>query len=86
MKMCEMCRIYYMTKGPLRGSCEHEHLTIYSAYRCMSHDSRKAQKEGLGSDRRVCAFEEGIERELCKQEMNQLDQWRRFASWEIIND
>jgi len=45
-----------------------------------------AQKEGLGSDRRVCAVEDGLERELYKQEMNQLEQWRRFVSWEIIKD
>ncbi|MCJ7444006.1 MAG: hypothetical protein MUO26_05675 [Methanotrichaceae archaeon] len=84
--MCETCRVFYMTQGQIRGSCKHEHLTIYDAYSCLSHDFRMAQKEGTESDRRVCAVENGYERELCKQEINQLDQWKRFASWEIIND
>ena len=79
--MCKTCRVYcYITKGSIRGSCKHEHLTIYDAYSCLSHDSRMAQKEGIGSDRRVCAVEDGHERELCEQEINQLDQWRRFVS------
>ena len=84
--MCEMCRVYYMTKGSIRGSCRHEHLTIYGEYSCLSQDSLLAQKEGIGSDRRVLAVEDGRERELCEQEVNQLDQWIRFASWEIISD
>jgi hypothetical protein len=42
-----------------------------------------AQKEGLDSDRRVCAVAAGHERELSEQENNQLEQWIRFVSWEI---
>ena len=80
--MCEMCKVYYMTQGPIRGSCKHQHITIYDAYRCLSHDFRMAQKEGLDSDRRVCAVAAGHERELSEQENNQLEQWIRFVSWE----
>jgi len=45
-----------------------------------------AQKHGLGSDRRVRAVEDGHQRELYEQETNQLEQWKRFVSWEIIKD
>jgi len=45
-----------------------------------------AQNEGLGLDRRVCAVEAGHERELSEQETNQLEQWKRFMSWEIIQE
>jgi len=68
------------------GSCKHQHVTIYDAYSCLGHDFRMAQKEGLGSDRRVCAVEAGHERELSEQEINQLEQWSRFVSLEIIKD
>jgi hypothetical protein len=84
--MHEIYRVYYITAGPFRGSCEHQHITIYDAYSCLSHDFNMAQKEGLSSDRRVCAVENGHERELYEQEMNQLEQWKRFVSWELIKD
>jgi len=45
-----------------------------------------AKKEGLGSDRRVCAVHAGHERELSEQEINQLEQWKRFVSWKIIKE
>jgi len=86
MKMDERYRIYYTTKGPIRGSCKHQHRTIYDAYHCLRHDFRIAQKEGVHSDRHVCAVEDGHERELYEHEINQLELWRRLALWEIIKD
>ncbi len=84
--MDERYRIYYITKGPIRGSCKHQHRTIYDAYHCLRHDLRAAKKIGESSDRRVCAVEDGHERELYEYEINQLEQWRRLALWEIIKD
>jgi hypothetical protein len=70
-------KTYYITKGPTRGSCKHQHRTINWAYHCLTNDSRAAQKEGLISDRRVYAVENGLERELYEHEINELDHWRR---------
>ena len=84
--MCEICGVHYRTKGSIRGSCGHEHLTIYGVYSCLSQESLLARKEGISSDGRVFAVEDGRERELIEQEVNQLDQWIRFASWELISD
>ncbi len=44
--MVERYRIYYITKGLIRGSCKHQHRTIYDAYHCLRHDFHKAKKEG----------------------------------------
>ena len=70
-------KIYYITKGPIRGSCEHQHRNIYYAYHCLRHNFLAAQKEGLLSDRRICAVQDGQERELYEHEVNELDQVRR---------
>jgi hypothetical protein len=70
-------KIYYITKGPIRGSCEHQHRTIYYAYHCLRHDFLAAQKAGLLSDRRVYAVEDRHERELYEHEINELDHVRR---------
>ena len=70
-------KTYYITKGPTRGSCKHQHRTINWAYHCLTNDSRAAQKEGLISDRRVYAVENGLERELYEHEINELDHLRR---------
>jgi Zn-finger domain-containing protein len=70
-------KIYYITKGPIRGSCDHQHRNIYYAYHCLTHDFLAAQKEGLLSDRHVYAVEDGRERELYEHEINELDHVRR---------
>jgi hypothetical protein len=70
---------HYITKGLLRGSCEHKHRNIYYAYHCLRHDFLSAEKEGLLSDRRVVAIQDGQERELYEHEINELDHWRRVA-------
>ena len=82
----ERYKIYYIATGPMRGSCKHQHRTIYDAYHCLRHDFKAAQSEGIRSDRRVCAVEDGHERELCEPEVNQLDRLRRSALSEVIND
>ena len=70
--------IYYITKGPIRGPCEHKHRTIDYAYHCLRHDIQAAQKEGTFSDRRVYAVDNGQERELVEHEINELDYARRM--------
>ena len=75
--MGEGYKNYYITKGPIRGSCKHQHRTIYWAYHCLTNELLAAQKEGLISDRRVYAVENGLERELYEHEINELDHLRR---------
>jgi hypothetical protein len=70
-------KIYYITKGPIRGCCDHKHRNIYYAYHCLRHDFLSAQKVGLLSDRRIFAVQDGQERELYEHESNELDQVRR---------
>jgi hypothetical protein len=77
-------RVYYITKGPVRGPCEHKHRTIEYAYHCLRHDIQAAQKCGTFSDRRVCAVDEGHERELVEHEINELDYARRRTLNETI--
>jgi hypothetical protein len=77
IKMEEGYKIYYITRGPIRGSCEHRHRTIYYAYHCLRHDIRAAKKDGTLSDRRVYAVDNGQERELFEHEINELDYARR---------
>lgn len=76
--MEERYKIYYITKGPNRGSCKHQHRSIYDAYHCLRHDINEARKSGGSSDRAVCAVDDGHERELNEQEINQLDHLRRL--------
>jgi len=76
-EMGEGYKTYYITKGPIRGSCKHRHRNIYWAYHCLRNDFRAAQKEGILSDRRVYAVENRHERELYEHEINELDHWRR---------
>ena len=68
---------YYITKGPIRGTCKHRHRNIYWAYHCLRNDFREAQEEGIFSDRRVYAVENRHERELYEHEINELDHWKR---------
>ena len=68
---------YYITKGPIRGTCKHRHRNIYWAYHCLRNDFCEAQKEGIFSDRRVYAVENRHERELYEHEINELDHWKR---------
>ena len=82
--MGDRYKVYYITKGPIRGSCKHQHRVIYDAFHCLIHDFHAAQKEGICSDRRVRAVEDGHERELYEHEINQLDRFRRSALWQII--
>ncbi len=70
-------KVYYITKGPIRGSCEHKHRTIDYAYHCLRHDIQAAEKEGTSSDRRIYAVDNGQERELVELEINELDYARR---------
>jgi len=71
-------KVYYITKGPIRGPCEHKHRTIDYAYHCLRHDYHAAEKDGILSDRRVYAVDNGHERELVEHEINQLDYSRRM--------
>jgi hypothetical protein len=71
-------KVYYITKGPIRGPCEHKHRTIDYAYHCLRHDYQAAEKDGILSDRRVYAVDNGQERELIEHEINQLDYARRM--------
>lgn len=84
MEMVERYKVYYITKGPIRGSCKHQHRTIYDAYHCLRHDFLAAKKNGISSDRHVCAVENGHERELNEYETNRLDYLRRLALMERI--
>ncbi|MCJ7443486.1 MAG: hypothetical protein MUO26_02965 [Methanotrichaceae archaeon] len=77
--MREGYKTYYITKGPIRGSCKHQHRTIYWAYHCLRNDFHAAQKEGILSDRRVYAVENRHERELYDHEINELDHLRRVT-------
>jgi hypothetical protein len=70
MEMTDRYKVYYITRGPIRGSCEHQHRTIYDAYHCLRHDFRAAEKDGSYSDRHVYAVDGGHERELCEREIN----------------
>ena len=72
-------RIYYITKGHIRGSCQHKHRTIDYAYHCLRHDIQAAEKEGTCSDRRILAVDNGQERELVEHENCELDYARRMA-------
>ena len=82
--MSEGHKTYYITKGPIRGSCEHQHRNIYYAYHCLRHDVLAAQKEGLLSDRRVYAVQDGQERELYEHEINELDHLKRVTLKKIV--
>lgn len=72
-------KVYYITKGPIRGPCEHKHRTIDYAYHCLRHDIQAAEKDGTSSDRRIYAVDNGQERELAEREINELDYARRIA-------
>ncbi len=69
--------VYYITKGPIRGACEHKHRTIDYAYHCLRHDIQAAEKEGTRPDRRILAVDNGQERELVEHEICELDYARR---------
>jgi hypothetical protein len=70
-------KTYYITKGPIRGSCEHQHRNIYYAYHCLRQDVLAGRKEGMLSDRRVYAVQDGQERKLYEHEINELDHLKR---------
>ena len=74
--MGEGYKVYYITKGLIRGTCEHKHRNIYYAYHCLRHDFDAAQKEGTLSDRGIYAVDNGYERELYEHEINELDHVR----------
>jgi len=71
--------IYYITKGPIRGACEHKHRTVDYAYHCLRHDIQAAEKDATSSDRRILAVDNGRERELVEHEVCELDYARRTA-------
>jgi hypothetical protein len=70
-------KVYYITKGPIRGPCGHKHRTISYAYHCLARDIQSAEKDGTSSDRRIYAVDNGQERELVEHEINELDHARR---------
>ena len=72
-------KVYYITKGPIRGACEHKHRTVDYAYHCLRHDIQAAEKEGSSSDRRIFAMDNGKERALIEHEVCELDYVRRTA-------
>ncbi len=76
--------VYYITKGPIRGSCEHKHRTIDYAYHCLRHDIQAAEKDGTFSDRRVYAIDNGQERELVEREIYELDYARRTMLYKVV--
>ena len=71
-------RVYYITRGAVRGPCEHKHRTVEYAYHCLRHDIQACQKEGKVSDRRIYAQEDGKERELVEREIYELDYAKRL--------
>ncbi len=70
---------YYITRGTIRGACEHKHRTIGYAYHCLRHDIKAAEKDGAFSDRRIYAVDSGRERELLEHEVYELDYARRIT-------
>ena len=76
--------VYYITKGPIRGACEHKHRNVDYAYHCLRHDIQSCQKERTVSDRRIYAVEEGRERELVEREIYELDYAKRLILGKTI--
>jgi hypothetical protein len=74
--MGDRYKVYYIAVGLGRGSCRHQHRTIYDAYHCLRHDFHAAEESGSYSDRHVCAVENGVTRELNEREINLLDHLR----------
>lgn len=78
------CSVYYITRGAVRGPCEHKHRTVEYAYHCLRHGIQACQKEGTVSDRRIYALEDGKERELVEREIYELDYAKRLMLGKTI--
>lgn len=76
--------IFYITRGQVRGPCEHKHRTIEYAYHCLRHEIQACQKDGIVSDRRIYAVEDGRERELVEREIYELDYAKRLMLGKTI--
>ena len=57
-------KTYYITKGPVRGQCDHKHRSLVSAFRCQAKDSRACKQSGGYSDRSLIIVENGIVRAI----------------------
>jgi len=68
----------YTTKGPVRGSCGHNHRTIATACKCMQRDQSGCRSQGGYSDREVVRAdgEELTEDEFLAMEHHWYDEWR----------
>lgn len=61
-------KTYYTTYGPVRGHCGHKHRTARAANGCCNRDHYDCANAGGYSDRRIVAFEDGMERPLTDDE------------------
>ncbi len=77
-------KIYYITKGPIRGPCEHKHRTIEFAYHCLWHDIQAAEKDGSLCDRRIYAIDNEQERDLSEREIYELDYVKRMMLYKTV--
>jgi len=64
---------HYTTRGPVRGSCGHQHRTLETAARCLRADIVGCRRSGGYSDRRVRVVEDGDERGLCEEDSYRVD-------------
>lgn len=57
--------VYYVCKGPVRGSCGHKHRTGNAALECLRQDWRKPRaKAGWSRDREVFQVADGVETQV----------------------
>jgi hypothetical protein len=63
---------YYITHGPVRGTCLHQHHTLSSAKQCLRIDAADCRHQGSHSDREIYAVEQGERRPLTPVEREQL--------------
>lgn len=46
-------KVYYFTRGLVRGWCGHKHRSVDAAIRCLEQDRRRCRSQGGYSDRHV---------------------------------
>jgi hypothetical protein len=64
--------VYYITHGPVRGTCSHHHQTLGSANQCLHNDVWDCRHQGGHSDREIYAVEHGERRPLTHVERETL--------------
>jgi hypothetical protein len=57
--MSEKTKIYYTTKGSVRGCCGHKHRYLHSAVKCVLNDRRDCLRVRGYSDRSVVRWDGG---------------------------